>query len=241
MTTTSRLRLSIGLLGAALAVQTGLLAHMSYGPTNTYEPLRKSFAALPTSLRTESGGAAPSEWSFVPLPAEKEIRKKLPFVPVDLTFRHCRAADRNVEAACYIVHTENGEDRRHHPEICIRDVQGLPEDASGRHVVPIGDDRNVQRICFARTRSDITTIYYWHYTVLPEVQDGQSWLQVLYQTFSRTPPSVTVQVSTNVGRDQWPAIEKTLLVSLDRQLRNDHLPPRVKMGHDRLPIAIAGK
>src|SRR4051794_17982842 len=129
MTTASRIWLSAGFLGAALAVQAVLLLHMALGPSNSYPDLRQPFDELPTSLRAESASSEVPEWVFVSHPAEKEIRSRLPFVPVDLSFRYCQAGD--LVAECYIVHSANGEDRKHHPDICIREVQRLPEDKTG--------------------------------------------------------------------------------------------------------------
>jgi hypothetical protein len=240
MTTAARIWLATVMLGAALAVQTGLLVHMVFGPDNTYPAMLKSFSELPSSLREKVPEETALTWSFVAHPAEKEIRPRLPFVPADLVYRYCKCEQRNVDAVCYIVHSEDGEDRKHHPEICIRDVQGVPEDKSGRENLRLGEDRPVQRFSFKRSPSEAVTVYYWHYTFAPEPREGQSRLQLLYQTFSRNPPSVTVQVSTTAGREHWPMIEKTLLAPLEQQLR-EHLPATIKMGCDRLPIAMAVK
>lgn len=244
MTTVSRIWLSAYVLGAALAVEAGLIGHMLLGPSNSYPALRKPFGNLPTTLAVEAPDASPVIWSCLPHPAEKTIRQSLPFEPVDLMYRHCQSADKSIFAECYAVHSANGEDRKHHPEICIRDVQGVPEVESGRALIQLGDpklDRKVQRYCFKRGETDTTTVYYWHYTFVPDTQRQQTWLQMLHQTFSRFPPSVTVQITTTATRDRWPIIEKALLAPLDDHLRSHYLPDGIIMDCDRLPIAIAAK
>jgi hypothetical protein len=244
MTTATRIWLSVALFGVTLTVQGGLLAHMALGPSNVYPAMHKTFADLPTTLAVEAPGLPAILWSFVPHPAEKSIRKSLPFDPVDLIYRHCRAPEQNIDAVCYLVHSADGEDRKHHPDICIRDVQGVPEIEKHGALVDLGDpklNRKVLRKCFASGQTHTMTVYYWHYTFAPEAQRHQTWLQMLHQTFSRFPPSVTVQITTTASPEQWPMIEKALLAPLDDHLRLHYLPDGAVMGCDRLPIAIAPK
>ncbi len=243
MTTSKRIWLAVGVLGIALAVQTGLQAHMMFGPTNSYPELRKPLVQLPMVFETERKDEAPLAWGFVTSASEKDTLKKLPFVPLEMVYRRGRSPALNVDVECYIVHSQNGEDRKHHPEICTRDVQQIPEDPAGREIIFLGGDpkRPVQRFSFLNGPAQSTTVYYFHYTILPEEREGQSWLQRLHQMYGRNPPSMTVQVTTNAGRDRWPLIEQDLIATLDRKLRSDHLPDGVRMGCDRLPIGIAPK
>ncbi|MEI7683396.1 MAG: exosortase/archaeosortase family protein [Planctomycetota bacterium] len=228
------------LLGVALALQLGLLAHMILGPTNTYAPLRDSFANMPKTLLWERVGKRPLTWEMETIVPEKEIRAKLPYQPVDLFYRRFYSPEMNVSANVYVVHSENGEDRKHHPEVCIRDVLQLPEDVASRAAVPLGDDpqRTVQRFGFNVGPSQNMAVYYWHYTFRPLQHEQQSWLQQLYATFDRSPPSVTVLVTSNASREQWPLLEQRLLAPLDFELRGKHLPPDVRMSSERLPILV---
>lgn len=230
-------------LGVALAIQAALLLHMVFGPSNLYPGLSHPLADLPMKLTFERPGLPPFAWEMQTISAENEIRPRLPFQPLDLIFRQATCNERSLGAECYIVHTENGEDRKHHPEICIRDVQQVPEDETGRATIELGKDpeRTVKRYCFKNSPSRSMAVYYWHYTVLPVRQEQQSWLQMLHQTFDRSPPSVTVLVTTAAAREQWPFVEQTLLSALDQELRARILPANVKMSCERLPIGVLGK
>lgn len=235
MSATSRIWLTAGFLGMALAAQTGLLLHMAYGPANSYEPLRKPLADLPVEISNSRGEVV---WQFEKTGMES-LLPRMPFEPLDVYFRR-GAGPADVQFETYIVHSKNGEDRKHHPEICVRDVQKLPEIESARAVVKLNGDeaKPVQRFCFRRGPDQEVTTYYWHYTFEPLPQGDQTWLQALHQTLSRSPPSVTVQVTTTAGPDRCAEIERTLLPELDRALRSEHLPKSVRMGCDRLPIAL---
>ncbi len=243
MTTAARIWLSAGVLAAALLVQGGLMAHMMMGPVNTYPALRKPLAELTTELIVERKGASPFVWQFETVPIEEEVRKSLPYVPLDMIFRFGRCPDPNLAAQCYIVQSEYGEDRKHHPEICMRDVLQIPEDKSAAAIVELGGDKNrpVQRFSFTKGPNQTYTVYYWHYTFQPEVSGEQTWLQALHQTYRRPPPSMTVQVTTTADRERWPMIERDLIATLDEKLRSTHLPRGVRMGCDRLSIAIVPK
>ena len=243
MTTATRIWLSAGVLGAALVVQTGLQAHMMFGPTNTYPELKKPLVELPMVFEAERKDGTPLVWGFVTSAAEGKTLEKLKYKPLGMVFRRGRSPELNVDVEFYIVHSENGEDRKHHPEICTRDVQQIPEDLTAQKIIFLGDDtkRPVQRFSFVNGPAQSTTVYYFHYTILPEEREGQTWLQRLHQMYGRNPPSMTVQVTTNAARDRWPLIEQDLIATLDRKLRSDHLPDGVRMGCDRLPIGIAPK
>jgi hypothetical protein len=81
----------------------------------------------------------------------------------------------------YAVYSPTGEDREHHPEICIRDVGGKPEDRAARAVVPLDAEgqRAVQRFRYRTGGSTFTSVWYWHYTLEPLNRDRHSALQRL--------------------------------------------------------------
>lgn len=238
-----RIGSTVAILGIGLLAQLALLGHMMFGPANTYASLREPFAEMPMVLASERVGTRPFVWSLQTIPDEKAIRTKLPFTPLDLSYRRASSNEILANADIYIVHSENGEDRKHHPEICVRDVLQVPEDVGARATLELNNDPNrpVQRFCFQRGPSQTNTFYYWHYTFTPIKQENQTWLQQLHQTFGRSPPSVTVLISTMAPREQWPTIERTLLPQIDAELRAKHLPAEVKMSCERLPIGLAGK
>lgn len=242
MSTLRRYWIALIVLGIAAAGQSALLAHLHSGPGNVYASVKKPFAELPMTLTVNAPNQPPVAWTFKTLPDEQIERGKLPYEALDLLFRRARASRLNLDADMFLIHTDNGEDRKHHPEICIRDVQQIPEDVSARAILNLGGDPNrpVQRFSFV-SGGRATTIYYWHYTFLPDLQQGQSKLQATYQAVGRAPPSVTVQVTTSAPRASWPLVEALLVEPLERKLRDEHLPATVKMQCDRLPIGLIEK
>lgn len=233
MTISARVRLTLAILGVAGLVEAGLVLHMMSGPDNVYPTLRKPLVDM-SSLTV---GDARTVWPFVILPGEKDVRGKM---NLDLIYRHATSPEGGLPINYYIVHGPQGEDRKHHPEVCIRDVMQIPEDKNARAILHVGGDdkRPVQRFSFVRGPSQNVTVYYWHYTFLPETQVDQTWLQMLYRTFDRSPPSVTVLATTNVEPNRWAEIEAKFLPALDAELRENHLPEKVRMGCERLPIAL---
>lgn len=246
MSTMRRLRLALLVLGIAAIAQSALLAHLYSGPSNIYGAMKNSLSELPMVM-TVPGPQGPQQadvsWQFLTLPDEKIERDKLPYVAVDLLYRRVRSPLFNIDANLFVIQTDNGEDRKHHPEICWRDVARIPEDVSARAILKLKNDdsRPVQRYSFVSGPGRVMTVYYWHYTFLPDLQQGQSKLQAMYQAVGRAPPSVTVQLTTSAPRERWPLVEDLLVEPLERTLRNEYLPASVKMQCDRLPIGLIEK
>ena len=133
-----------------------------------------------------------------------------------------------------------GEDRKHHPEICIREVTGAPEDLSAREKFSLDAEnkRQVQRFVFRTGSVGRTTVYYWHYTFLAPAA-GNTFLQTLHQRLGERPPSLTVQATTN--RDDpaaLQAIETQLLPLVDAAFAGRILPPTAVIESNRLPVAL---
>jgi hypothetical protein len=144
-----------------------------------------------------------------------------------------------------MVHSRTGEDRAHHPEICVRDVGGAQEDRHGRAVLFLdgpAQRRPVQRFRFRMPGADDhTTIYYWHYTLDPLPNAQQSTMQRWHLRWSRRAPSVTVQVATAAAPADLPHVERSFLAAVDAALRAQYLPDTARMGCERLPIRFTGR
>ncbi|HZZ82816.1 MAG TPA: hypothetical protein VFE62_30230 [Gemmataceae bacterium] len=240
MTLTNRFVLICVILGAGVAAQTGLNWHIHGGSGLQYAELREPISALPMSLPSLSEKVSERQsmhWIGKTNAHEEQIRKQLPFEPDDLVSRTYR---RGVDLNLYMVYSRLGDDRKHHPEVCIRDVTGAPEDLEARKILFIGGDEKhpVQRFRFRTSFSHYTTVYYWHFTFPRIPRAGESILQVLHQRGSQPAPSITVQISTLAELDQLEAIETDFLVSLDRSLWKSHLPEGTVMGCDRMPITL---
>ena len=238
MPLTRRIWWTIGVLLVTLIAQTGLLWHLKTGPVNTFDELRQSFIRLPFQITTTDDTGRTLIWKGGTSPDEPQVRQKLPFAAKDLLLRRYRLSDSDIGLELYLVHSSEGEDRKHHPEICVRDVAGIPEDADGRRIIEMEKDRPAQRLVFRPNPNQPVTLYYWHYTFVPNNQPNQDGLQRLYQTFSRNLPSITALVATNCSADRLPMVEKQFLSKLDRMLRDHFLPEHTRIGCDRLPIGL---
>jgi exosortase len=169
-----------------------------------------------------------------------KLLQKISFPIDDLLVRVYEHSGGEV-AHLYMVHSRAGEDRKHHPEICIRDVNGSPEDLSFRKRIPIGPDgAEAQRFRFQKGVGQVTVVYYWHYTLLPPPQPGLTRLQQWHQRIGITAPSITAQVSLSSDDPRTlAAIEQQLLPQLHAAAFQQVLPPNTHTGCERLPIALA--
>jgi hypothetical protein len=234
--------LAIGCVVALALVEFGLRRYLNEGGANTYPEMMRPLQSLPTKFSVE--GSTDSEeqaWDGVDHPGLPALAGKLPYHADDLLFRIYRREPNGPQAELYMVYSRLGDDRKHHPEICIRDVAGAPEDREGRKLIALDKEnqRLVQRFRFliGGARAPVT-VYYWHYTLAPLQQTGRSWLQNLYRELRQMPPSMTVQVSTRSAPAEQEAIEREFLVEIDNVIRSTYLPADARIGYERLPIAL---
>jgi hypothetical protein len=243
MSLSARFALINLILCVALAAQFVLSWHVRGGSDLIYPELRAPLAQVPLEFPShgdKSSQHAAGGWIGKTNPHEEAIRNQLPFVPDDLLSRTYFRTDSALNLNLYMVYSRQGDDRKHHPEVCIRDVAGAPEDVDARKILFLDADEKhpVQRFRFRTGATQHTTVYYWHFTFPRLPREGETFLQVLHQRGSKPAPSVTVQVSTSAEMDQLEAIERDFLVSLDHVLWERHLPAGTVMGCDRLPIAL---
>jgi hypothetical protein len=226
------------LLAAGIVSQFALAAHLRPAGELSYPPLTGRFETLPLEVNDPATGQ--TAWRGVEMKeATEATRAKLPFAVDDLLIRAYKSAHGDV-VRLYMVHSRVGEDRKHHPEVCVRDVSGAPEDLAFRREIPLsGEGRSAQRFRFLTGPGRSMVVYYWHYTPAPNPIPGQTSLQRLHQQIGVTAPSVTVQLSA-AGDDPRTieAIEKRLLPALDQAAHERVLPPGTRTGCDRIPIGL---
>jgi exosortase/archaeosortase family protein len=228
----ARLRPVLVCLAVVFVAQIVLKVHLNAAGPESFPAMRQPLADLPAQFGTAWHGADRSDAS--------EVRKQLPFEPDDMVFRDYRLAGTNLVVQVYAVHSRIGEDRKHHPEICIREVTGAPEDLADRRMIALDPDekRAVQRFVFRTTSVGRTTVYYWHYTFLAPTTNN-SFLQTLHQRLGEHPPSLTVQVLTTTDDPrELQAIEAGFLPALDEALAAQSLPPTALIDASRLPVAL---
>ena len=229
-------------LGLGLAAQWGLNRHVNSGADLAYPEIRAPISAISLVLPASADHlAAGSRGAWIGKSVhEEKIRRELPFVPDDLVSRTYVQSDAPLGLALYLVYSREAADRKHHPEVCIRDVTGAPEDLAARKILFLDKDgqQPIQRFRFRTGATRHTTVYYWHFTFPRIPREEESALQVIHQRLSKPAPSITVQVSTMAEPEQLDAIEQGFLVQLNRILWQHHLPEGTAMGCDRLPIAL---
>lgn len=237
---TRGLAAAVVLLAAGVAAQFALAAHLKAGGELSYAALGGPLASIPPDVTDANGRLLWKGYEHADV--AESIRAKLPFQADDLLVRTYAPAGQRFGVQLYMVHSRAGEDRKHHPEICIRDVSGAPEELGFRKKVPLGPDEagEAQAFKFRPTVGRVTVVYYWHYTLPPTPNPGLTRVQEIHQRVGVTAPSVTVQVTvTTDDKEALKAIEQQLLPGLDAAARRAVLPAGTEAGSHRIPIALA--
>jgi exosortase len=235
-----RLLVAAVVLGLGVGGQLALASHLRQAGELSYPAMRGTFASLPLEIPDpETGQLA---WRGQDLPeARDQTKAKLGFATEDLLIRGYINSQGEF-ARLYMVYSLAGEDRKHHPEICVRDVSGAPEDIRFRREVPLSADGSAaaSRFRFQTGAGQSTVIYYWHYTPRPFSDPNQSAIQALHQRIGVSAPSVTVQVSVAGDNPRTlEAVEKQLLPAIHRAALQQVLPPDTETGCNRIPIGLA--
>ncbi len=219
-------KLPIVIAACLLATQGWLYFHLQTG-NQSLQVDRVQFEQLPWQL-----GA----WTGTAHPEQERIEKQATFA--DATMLRTYSNKTGQAAAVYLVYSASGRDRLHHPEICLRDAGGASEWKPGHRLISLDGEgkRSVERLCYERQRNQRTTVYYWHYTMIPTRASDQTLLQRLHWMQQDQWPSITIQVQTNTtDAASWQSIEETLLPEIDRWMLQQ-LPTGTQTGTQRLPI-----
>jgi hypothetical protein len=239
-----RLMLATACLAVGVLGQFALQWHLERAQGTPYPALARDLSDFPLDLAnpvaesTAGESSVSGRWQGADRPDLEALRPRLGFVTEGLLSRVYQPVLGGPAVDLYMVYSRAAEDRKHHPEICIREASGAPEDLSARALLFLDDQgqRPVARFRFRTGTAQYLTVYYWHYTLDPVTPEGQTFLQVLHQRLSHPAPSITVQVSTTAPADELQPVERDFLVAVDAVLQRDHLPATARMGCDRLPI-----
>ncbi len=225
------------LLGASLA-EGGLAWYLHGAEATPYPELRAPFAALPQDL--SAPGESKLGWHGRDVSNLDSFRAKLPYRADDLLYRIYAPSPSGAPLYLYLVYSRQGDDRKHHPEICIRDASGATEDFDARKQIPLDASgrRSVMRFRFRTGVGEYTTVYYWHYSLEAPPQPGQALLRRLYQRQNHPVPSITAQVSLVAAPAETEAVERGFLVAVDAALRAEQLPDTARIGCNRLPMTL---
>ena len=226
----------LGCATISLLAQAGLWLHLEQASAPAYRLLENELGSLPLAMQTSSG-----LWQGTESARRELLAPKIPFADAFLS-RDYLAPGSEIGVNLYAVYSQEGKDREHHPEICVRDVGGATEEVQHRALVPLegSGQRQSQRFRFRTGPQQVLTIYYWHYT-FPLADDSAtlSYLQRLHRELRQRPPSITVQVACYGPPTALNVVEKEFLPAVDRDLRQ-LLPATARIGHERLPIRFLG-
>ncbi|MBX3414552.1 MAG: exosortase-associated EpsI family protein [Pirellulales bacterium] len=139
----------------------------------------------------------------------------------------------NIQGALvWIVYAADGEDRGHHPEICMA-VAGRPENTSARTTLDVpGFPQPVQQYQFG-TQQDSQWVFYWHYTLNPPPNEELDELQRTFQRMRKRPSSMTLEVFAPAGADVETL--QQFVIDLDAAVQ-EILPPHAERGSRRSPV-----
>lgn len=221
MSLLTRSLLALVLLGTALGVQTALWWHLqSAPPLANVAPKRALADAIPLEIGDFVG-------------QDVEIAENLLYGDDHLkrTYVHKKTGQ---PITLWMIYSKVGEDRGHHPEICMA-VAGQAENPQGRGALDVpGSEVPIQQFLFGRPGRQLW-VYYWHYTLKPTREPGTSELQRVYQRLQRRFSSVTLHVSAYDALPQSRELAAEFVTQLDAAFQDD-LPENAYRGSDRTPV-----
>lgn len=230
-----------GLLGAGLLLTLALSWHLHAAAEARFPALRRPLGDLPLKLTIGRPGYGGARWHGSPSRRDPKQSQMLREVYDDVLDRQYFDDVSHLGVSLYAAHSRRGEDRRHHPQICLADVARYFEDPTSRKQIALdaAGERLVQRFRFRIGDAEHMTVYYWHYTFPPMPWSGETALQRLHLGLKVPPPSVTVQIAATVDLDQLAPVEAGLLPAVDAALRRDYLPADCAIGCEH-PYWTAG-
>jgi len=218
-----RVILTAVIVGIGLALQAGSLAYLKSAGELPVVSLEKSLADFPTTLGT---------WQSKDLDLTEEE---------DYTDEHFKRLYYNPKSQGAAVefsmtYSSDGSDRGHHPEVCMANA-GLPENPGGRALVQVdGHKMPVQRFLFGKPGQYIL-VYYWHYTLKPQLDESTSQLQRFYQRLQRRPSSATLQIFARYTDESDAERIDEFVRAADAEFQK-HLPEGAVRGNRRLPVTV---
>ncbi len=220
MTLAVRSSLVAALLTLGLVGQVALQRHLQAAGPLPWVPLARPLAELSRQI---------GDWRGRDVP----IRDPRSLYADEHLQREYVLPERNQALQVWIVYSRDGEDRGHHPEVCMA-VSGKPEDPRARRELPLpGGDAPVQQYRYGRL-GDFQRVFYWYYTLSPPAGSADT-VQRLYQRARRRPSSVTIEVfAPETGPGDVESASRFVAL-LDEAVR-DLLPDDAVRGSRRTPV-----
>jgi hypothetical protein len=211
------------LLGGAMTGELLFKRHLDAAGPLPVVPLRQPLVELPLQLGDWQGVDRPvtdQDWLY----ADEHLQR---------TYINQK---RRQALTLWLVYSQRGADRGHHPEVCMM-VAGKPEDTQARRTCPLdGNGGPAQQYRFGRP-GDFQWVLYWHYTLLPPADSERDALQRLHQRLRHRPSSLTVEIfAPEVGQDDGEGVQEFARLA-DAALRG-HVGPDAIRGSRRSPVTV---
>ena len=149
------------------------------------------------------------------------------------TYRH-RETEQTLRL--WIVYSARGEDRGHHPDICMA-VAGQVEDEQVRQTLPLpGEGEPAQQYRFGSSAGS-QWVFYWYYTLAPRREEGVGALERFYRRMHFRPSSVTVEIFAAEHKAGAGSAAGQFAQLADGALR-EGLPEGAVRGSRRTPVVV---
>lgn len=155
----------------------------------------------------------------------------------DHLYRDYVNSDGTQAVTVWLTFSSEGENRRHHPEICMA-VAGQPEDQSVRQTLQLpGHAAGVQQYKFG-TGAEAQWVFYWHYSLPVERSNDLTRLQQVYYRINKLGGNVTLEVFAPASADEPNSQATREFVALLDQAMAALLPPGSIRGSNRRPMTL---
>jgi len=228
MPTRARIAVVAGTLGIALAAQTAFFGYLQAAGPLPAVPLAQPLQAFPRALEQWHG-------SETPLSDARLLYGD------DRLSRVYSSGNHRQGCRLWMVYSATGEDRGHHPEVCMR-AAGMSENPRGRGALSAaGHPQPIQQYLFAHAGEGGGLLgFYWYYTLVPPRVETTSSLQRAYQQCQRRASSLTIEVFTPVVAEQDVEVARQFVRAVDRAIQSS-LPPGAVRGSQRLPVFLVNE
>jgi len=209
-------------LALGLAAFAGMRLHVGAAGPPPVTPLAKPLEEFPKTLGPWRG-------------FDQEIDPRYKYAD-----RHLQRAyvlpSRSQSLTLWMVYSKTGEDRGHHPQVCMA-VAGRPEDESARKTIDApGHKAPIQQFRFGRP-GNYSWVYYWHYTLPPEENDDLSAMQRLSQRLKHRSSSITIQIFAPEVSEGDAEFARRFVRLVDAAVQS-HVGPRAVRGSHRQPVSV---
>lgn len=240
MKKTSRSLLLTGILACAVSAQLILGRHLDAVDHIPPAPLASPLVHFPLKLGAWHG-------------RDMEIRDPSWLYADSHLHRTYVNSRRGQAVSLWMAYSQSGTDRKHNPEVCMP-AHGKYEDVKQRQTLsppPVAGaatargstagrhDEPIQQFRFIRPRGGRGEwVFYWHYTLIPQIDRQRfSPLQLHYQLRRWKPSSLTIEVfAPDIAPDDA-AGAREFVLEVDLALQA-HLPPGAIRGSHRSAIKL---